>query len=392
MYKERSSYNMRICLLGASGSIGQQTIDVVKKHIDDFDIVGISIGKRTRKIPAILGHFSSITAICVQEEKAAKRLNKRYPKVKFFFGDKGLEDLIDACPCDMVVNALVGFVGLRPTIHALEKDKIVALANKESLVVGGELVNDLLDKGHGKLYPIDSEHVALRKCLSVSDNEVEKLIITASGGAFRKLSREELGSVRAADALKHPTWKMGNKITIDCATMVNKTFEIIEAYYLFGYKTNQIDVLLHDESMIHSLVKYKDGTYRLDLGKPDMRIPIVYALYQGAYPFKTYLVEDYHVFDQYHFRDFDINRYPIVRYAKKVIDQKGTYGAVLNAVNEVAVYAFLKDEIPFLAIEEIITHFMEEHKNIKHPTLKDIVDIDKRYRVLTRLYIEERYK
>lgn len=381
---------MNICLLGASGSIGQQTIDVIKKHRDDFDLVAFSVGKRTRKIPYLLGFFPNIKAICVQDEKVAKRFQKRYPNILFFSKDRGLEDLILSSPCEMVVNALVGFVGLRPTLCALKNNKIVALANKESLVVGGELVNDYLAKGQGKLYPIDSEHVALAKCLSVDDDNVEKLIITASGGAFRNLSREQLVNVKASDALKHPTWKMGAKITIDCASMVNKTFEIIEAHYLFNYPIRKIDVLLHDESLIHSLVLYKNGLYRLDYGKPDMRVPILYALYQGQCQYSTYLVEDYHAYKNLHFHDFDIKRYPIVRYAKKVIENKGTYGTVLNAVNEVAVHAYLKDEIPFLEIENIITYFMDHHKNIKHPTLEEIVETDKKYRLLTRQYIEER--
>ena len=381
---------MKVCLLGASGSIGSQTIDVIRKNQDDFELVAFSVGRRIRKIPHILGLFSNIEAICVQDEKAAKRLAKRYPTIKFFSQDKGLEEIIEYCSCEMVVNALVGFVGLRPSICALKNNKILALSNKESLVVGGELVNDLLSQGKGKLYPIDSEHVALAKCLSVDDKNVEKLIITASGGAFRKLSRGELNNVKARDALKHPTWKMGAKITIDCATMVNKSFEIIEAHYLFNYPIQKIDVLLHDESMIHSLVLYKNGLYRLDYGKPDMRVPIKYALYEGKCQFNTYLVEDYHVYDKLHFHQFDINRYPIVRYAEKVIKCKGTYGTVFNAVNEVAVHAFLKDEISFLEIEEMIIHFMDTHKNIKHPTLDTIVEVDKKYRLLAKEYIEKR--
>lgn len=381
---------MRVCLLGASGSIGQQTIDVIKKNKDDFSLVGFSIGHKTRKIPAILKSFPDISHICVQEEKDAKRLNKRYPDITFYNGDEGLNQLISSCDCEMVVNALVGFVGLKPSIHSLENDKILALANKESLVVGGELINDLLSRGKGKLYPIDSEHVALAKCLSVDDQDVDKLIITASGGAFRNLNRNQLKNVKASDALKHPTWKMGAKITIDCATMVNKTFEIIEAYYLFGYKTNKVEVLLHDESMIHSLVKYKNGLYRLDYGKPDMRVPIKYALYEGKCPFNTYVVEDYHIYKGLHFHTFDEKRYPIVRYAEKVINLKGTYGAVFNAVNEVAVHAFLRDEIPFLDIENIITHFMDSHKNIKHPTLDNLITTDRHYRRLTKEYIASR--
>ena len=292
----------------------------------------------------------------------------------------------------MVVNALVGFVGLKPTLTALENNLIVCLANKEALVVGGELVNQLLCEGHGKLYPIDSEHVALAKCLSVDDQDVDRLIITASGGAFRRLSRDQLVNVKASDALAHPTWKMGEKITIDCATMVNKTFEVIEAHYLFNYPREKIDILLHDESMIHSLVRYNNGLYRLDHGKPDMRIPIKWALYQGLTDFKTVLVGDYHIYNKYHFHQFDIKRYPVVKWADVVMKEKGTYGAVLNASNEVAVRAFLKEEIPFLMIEEIIDHFMDTHKKISHPSYDTIELIDHSIRQQVREYIEERRK
>ena len=381
---------MDVCLLGASGSIGQQTLDVMEKNPNDFRLVGFSLGRRVRRIPYILKKHPDAKYICVQDEFEMYNYQRRYKNITFFWGDKGLLQLVEACKPQMVVNALVGFVGLRPTIVSLEKNLIVCLANKEALVVGGELVNNLLDNGHGKLYPIDSEHVALAKCLSVDDQNVDKLIITASGGAFRKLTRDELKDVKAEDALKHPTWRMGAKITIDCATMVNKTFEIIEAHYLFRYPKEKIDVLLHDESMIHSLVKYSDGTYRVDHGRHDMRIPIKWALYQGLTDFKTALVKDYHVYKNYHFRDFDEKRYPVTKWAKVVIDEKGTYGAVLNASNEVAVRAFLKDEIPFLMIEEIIDHFMETHKNILHPSLDMIEAIDQSIRKQTRDYIERR--
>ena len=358
---------MRVCLLGASGSIGKQTIDVMRKNPSDFDLVSFSIGRKVEQIKRVLNIFPNVKGICLQDEDAAKRYQKKYPNITFYHGDEGLNQLIRDSQIDMVVNALVGFVGLKPTLTALEKDLIVCLANKEALVVGGELVNQLLYEGHGKLYPIDSEHVALAKCLSVDDQDVDKLIITASGGAFRRLSRDQLVNVKASDALAHPTWKMGEKITIDCATMVNKTFEVIEAHYLFNYPREKIDILLHDESMIHSLVRYNNGLYQLDHGKPDMRIPIKWALYQGLTDFKTVLVEDYHIYNKYHFHQFDIKRYPVVKWADVVMKEKGTYGAVLNASNEVAVRAFLKDEIPFLMIEEIIDHFMDTHKNIKHP-------------------------
>ncbi|MCR5185241.1 MAG: 1-deoxy-D-xylulose-5-phosphate reductoisomerase [Bacilli bacterium] len=378
----------QVCLLGASGSIGKQTIDVIKKNPSSFSLVAFSVGKRTRQINYLIKYFPSITHICVQEKKAYNKYKKQHPNITFYYGDDGLIELIKNSHNDMVVNALVGFVGLKPTIVSLKLNKIVCLANKEALVVGGELVNKLLDEGHGKLYPIDSEHVALAKCLAVDDQDVDKLIITASGGAFRRLSRDELTHVKASDALKHPTWKMGAKITIDCATMVNKSFEVIEAHYLFRYPENKIDILLHDESMIHSLVLYNNGVYRLDHGKPDMRIPIKYALFEGLTDFKTVVVKDYHVYKDYHFRPFDIKRYPIVKWAKFIIENKGTYGAVFNASNEVAVHAFLKDEIPFLMIEEIINHFMKNHQNIKNPSLEQLIQVDKEIRKETRDYIE----
>ena len=381
---------MRVCLLGASGSIGKQTIDVMQKNPQDFVLVAFSVGRQVKQINKILKKYPQIGHICVKDEFDCINYQRRHSNIKFYWGDDGLNQIVLDSNPDMVVNALVGFVGLKPTLTALENNKIVALANKEALVVGGQLVNKLLDEGKGTLYPIDSEHVALAKCLSVDDQDVEKLIITASGGAFRNLTREELVNVKASDALKHPTWKMGPKITIDCATMANKTFEIIEAHYLFRYPMEKIGVLLHDESLIHSLVKYNNGFYRLDYGKPDMRVPIKYALYQGITDYKTVLVDDYHRYTKCHFHDFDIKRYPIVRWAKVVIENKGTYGAVLNAANEVAVQAYLKDEIPFLMIEEIVDHFMDTHKSIPNPSYDMIEIIDHSIRKQAREYIERR--
>ena len=380
----------QLVILGASGSIGTQTLSIMKKHPNDFGLVGFSVGKRTRIISYLIKKYPSIKGICIQNKKKSEEYSTKYPSIKFFSGDEGLLELIDFCNPTMVVNALVGFVGLVPTIHALKKNLKVALANKETLVVGGELVNDLLAKGYGKLYPIDSEHSALWKCLKVDDQNVKKMIITASGGAFRKLSRDELKNVTAKDALNHPTWKMGAKITIDSATMVNKAFEIIEAHYLFSYPVNKIDVLLHDESYIHSMLLYKDGYYRAEINKPNMGNPIEFALYEGDIPFKTYVASDYHEFGPYHFHIFDIKRYPMVRYAYKVIKDKGTFGAVFNAANEEAVYAFLKGEISFLAIEKIISKLINTHVNKTSPSLSDLILVDKEIRNEVRRMIEER--
>ncbi len=369
----------KVCLLGASGSIGSQTLDVMAKNPTDFELVSFSVGKQTRKINGIVNKFKSVKYICIKDKSKVSYFQREYPKITFFSGDKGLLKIIND-DVDMVVNALVGFVGLHPTLYALEHDKIVCLANKESLVVGGELVNNLLKHGHGILYPIDSEHSALLKCLLVDNKNVNKMMLTASGGAFRKLNRDQLKDVTPEMALQHPTWKMGAKITIDCATMINKAFEVIEAHYLYNYPYEKIGIMLHDESMIHSYLVYNDGTYRLDIGKPDMRNPIKFALYECKIPFQTYVSDGLDSFKDYHFHEFTFARYPIVKLAEKVIKEKGTYGTVFNASNEVAVHAFLNHEIPFLAIEEIVNKLMNEHKNVKHPTYEKIVEIDQKTR------------
>lgn len=365
----------RICLLGASGSIGGQTLDVMRKHPGDFSLVGFSVGKQIDKIPEIINEFSP-KFVCIKDNEKSLELVKNYPNITFFYGDEGLNELIKACDCDMVVNALVGFVGLKPSIIALENNKYLALANKETLVAGGEIINNLLNSGHGKLIPIDSEHVALSKCLTNCSDNVDKIVITASGGAFRKLSRDQLNDVTPEDALKHPTWSMGNKITIDSATMVNKTFEIIEAYYLFGYKYEDIELMFNYESFVHSLVRYKDNSYRLDEGKPDMRVPIKYAMYEGACEYDIVFVNHLEDYKNSNLYPFDYNRFPIVNLAKKIIDEKGLLGATFNAANEEAVYAFLNKEISFLDIEKIVLYCVNNTKNIQNPSYEDIKRCD----------------
>ncbi len=384
----------KVCLLGASGSIGTQTLDVLRKNRADFELVAFSVGERTRDIHNVLRRFPTVKMVCIKNNKLLNEYKTRYPKFKFVSGDEGLLQLIDT-DCDMVVNALVGFVGLKPSLYALEKNKILALANKESLVVGGELINRALRNGSGKLYPIDSEHSALMKCLMVDDQNVSKLMLTASGGAFRNLNREQLKDVTPEQALMHPTWKMGPKITIDCATMVNKAFEIIEAHYLFNYPVDKIGVKLHDESYVHSYVIYDNGLIRADIGMPDMRKPIKLALYEFKSEFKTVSVTSLEKFEKKkgcHFHDFDINRYPMVKYAEMVINKKDTYGAVFNAVNEEAVKAFLNHEISFLDIEDIISVAMEKHQPVRHPDYALIASVDRNARVLARELIEERRK
>ena len=367
-----------ICLLGASGSIGKQTIDVLSKHRDAFKLLSFSVGHHTRCISSLIKRFPEVKSIYLIDKKKAQRYQNKYPHINFFYGEEML--FLINNDVDMVVNALVGFVGLKPTLYALEQNKIVCLANKEALVVGGELVNQLLEKGKGVLYPIDSEHSAIKKCLMVDNQDVDKIVLTASGGAFRDFNREQLKNVTKDDALKHPTWKMGQKITIDCATMINKAFEVIEAHYLFNYPYDIIGIKLHDESYVHSYVEYHNGLMRLDISKPDMRNPIKLALYEYQIPFDTKVVESLDDLKGLHFHDFNPNRYPIVDLAKIVIEKKGGYGAVFNASNEVAVGAFLNDEIPFLAIEEIVKECMDKYQNENINNYEQLQQIDQKTR------------
>ena len=382
----------KICLLGSTGSIGKQTIEIINDNIKDFSLVGVSCGKNINELRKILLSNKNIKFACVQEKENISLLEEEFKDVTFYYGDEGLIKLIDSSSYDMVVNALVGFVGFIPSVHTISKNIDLALANKESLVVGGEIINDLLKKSTSKLYPIDSEHVALAKCLKgKKKKEIKRLVITASGGSFRDLSREELTNVTKEDALKHPSWSMGEKITIDSATMMNKGFEIIEAKHLFNLPLKKIDVLLHDESVIHSLVEFVDNSYLADLGPADMKVHISYALYEDKRQKINTKVLKLEEMGTLHFRKLDLKRYPCIEYALRSIKTGGTLPCVLNASNEEAVYAFLRNEISFLEIEEIINLMISSHRVIDNPTIEDIVYIDKLTRKLTIEEIKRRH-
>lgn len=381
----------RICLLGSTGSIGKQTIEIINSNSKEFSLVGVSCGKNISQLKKILKENSSIEYVCVQNESDIENLKQEFSNIVFFSKDQGLCELIDACKPNMVVNALVGFVGFIPSVHTLKNNIDLALANKESLVVGGELINSLLKEKKVKLYPIDSEHVALAKCLKgKKKKEIKRLVITASGGSFRDLSREQLINVTKEDALKHPSWSMGEKITIDSATMMNKGFEIIEAKHLFNLPLDKIDVLLHDESVIHSLVEFVDNSFLADLGPADMRVPIAYALFEGKRKNISTKLLNLEEMGTLHFRKLDLNRYPCISYALKAIKIGGSLPTVLNASNEEAVYAFLRGEIKFLEIEEIVEFMINSHRVIDEPTIDDIVYVDSLTRKLTLEEIKRR--
>lgn len=383
----------KVILLGASGNIGSQTLDILKKEPENFELVGISVGNHIEKIEGIVSLFPSIKSICVKNLEDESQIKEAFPNLIVYSGDDGLLSLIEKLECDMVVNALVGFAGLLPSLKTLELNKILCLANKESLVVGGSFIKKQLDSGHGKLYPIDSEHVALAKLLSKFPRQtVSKLIITASGGAFRNLSRSELIHVTPEMALNHPTWSMGPKITIDSATMMNKGFEVIEAKWLYDFPLTDIEVLLHDESHVHSLLLLKDGSYAADISEPDMHTPIDWALHEGNVPFTIYREKEISAFGPYHFHKFDAVRFPAVDICLEAYKMGGTATAVLNASNEVADLAFLNKKISFLDIENEVRGALRNVAFTDHPSLRDILRADSAARLYVSRHIEGKNK
>ena len=379
---------MDLVILGASGSIGTQTIDVIKNNKKKWTLKGFSVGNKTFYIDEILKEFKDVTSICLKNKKDYLNYKNKYPSIKFFYGDKGLIKLIKYNKNATVLNALVGFVGLNPSIVSLKLNRTLLLANKESLVCGGNLINKIL-KRRGKIYPIDSEHVAIAKCLyNENISDVNEIIITASGGPFFNLNREELKNVTLKDALNHPTWKMGNKITIDSATMMNKGFEVIEAYYLFSLPLDKIHVLLHDESLIHALIRMKDGSLIADMATNDMRIPISYALYEGKYHSTNVPKLDLESILSLHFRKMDPERYPSLNLAYDALRKGKTYLCVLNASNEEANLAFREGRLKFNQIEKVVASCLNNHQVEDNFTYQDLQRIDYQTRLESRKIIE----
>jgi 1-deoxy-D-xylulose-5-phosphate reductoisomerase len=359
--------------MGASGSIGTQTIDVIKEHEDQLELVGVSVGKNVEYLEEILSQFDIRYAYTIEE---IPELMKRYPEIRFYSGDQGLVEMARLSDYDMLVNALVGFTGFKPTLEAIRNHKDIALANKETLVAGGKIINEALKEYNVHLYPIDSEHVAIWQCLQGHPKkDVRRLILTASGGAFRDLDRNDLLDVTLKQALNHPVWSMGSKITIDSASMMNKGFEIIEAHYLFDLPYDQIDVILHKEAAVHSMVEYNDGSIIAQMGNPDMRLMIKYAL---MYPeHKWDHIANYLDFDKItslNFRKMDYSRYPLVKLAKQVGSFEGNFGAVLIGANDEAVALFTKERIPFVDIESYIFKTLKAARFIKDPTADQIIE------------------
>lgn len=383
----------RILLLGASGSIGTQTIDIIEQHPEQYELVSFGVGKNIDYARKLLTKYP-VSLISVERKEDSEELQKEFPHTRVIYGNEGLVELVTSVDYDLLVNALVGFVGLEPTLKALETKHNVALANKETLVVGGELVNKKALENGCVITPIDSEHSAIAQCLAGNPyKQIKKLIITASGGSFRNKTREELKDVTVEEALSHPNWTMGAKITIDSATMMNKGFEVMEAHYLFDIPYEQIDVLMHDESIIHSMVEYKDGAVMAELGTPDMRIPIQYAISDPEnLRSELNLGEslDLAKVATMHFHAPDYNRFPLLKLAYDIGKNPGTNQAVLNASNEVANAAFRNHRIDFLMIEEVVFKTVEAFENKPVTSLKELIEIDQKARKYAEDYIRNK--
>jgi len=368
----------KISLLGSTGSIGKSTLEVVTQHPEKFQVVALAAGENIELLAEQIRIFKP-KVVSVGNERSIPILRKRLgdSATEIVWGEEGLLQVAAYPEADFVMTAIVGSVGVAPTLAAIEAGKTIGLANKETLVSAGHLVMKAAKEKGVAIIPVDSEHSAIFQCLQGERREdVSKIIITASGGSFRQRTRAELQNVTVTDALQHPNWNMGAKITIDSATMMNKGFEVIEAHWLFGLPYEQIECVLHYESIIHSMVEYKDRAVMAQLGTPDMKVPIQYAL---SYPGRMSLMTeplDLLKIGTLHFAPMDVQRYPLLRLAYECGKQGGTLPTVLNAANEVAVSRFLRGEIRFLTIEEIVERVCEQHDNTSNPSLEMIQAAD----------------
>lgn len=370
-----------ISLLGATGSIGTQTLDIIKEHPAEFKLAAMSVGRNTEKTREIIHEFQP-ELVSVQEKDLYDTLKSEFPHTKFTFGDEGLVETAVYEKADILVNAVLGSVGLHPTLQAIESGKTIAIANKETLVTAGHLVMEAAKRNNVPLLPVDSEHSAIFQALQGEKmKNIERLILTASGGSFRDRTREQLENVTVKEALNHPNWSMGAKITIDSATMMNKGLEVIEAHWLFNVDYDKIDVLLHKESIIHSMVEFHDSSIIAQLGSPDMRVPIQYALtYPDRLPLKSAKRLNLAQVGKLHFQEMDTDRFRCLKFAYEAGKTGGTMPTVLNAANEVASAAFLAGKIRFLQIEDLVEKALANHQHAENPNLEHIQEVDEETR------------
>lgn len=375
----------QIAILGSTGSIGTQALEVIAAHPDKFEVYAITANNSVELLIEQAVRFQPEMVIIANEQHYAyiKKALENYP-IKVYAGVKAICEMVELPSVDVVLTAMLGYAGLLPTIHAVKAGKRIALANKETLVVAGEIICDLAQQYRSAIIPVDSEHSAIFQCLIGEQNaSVEKIILTASGGPFRQKTYDELRQVTTRDALKHPNWEMGAKITIDSASLMNKGFEVIEAKWLFGLKPSQIEVLIHPQSIIHSMVQFVDGSVKAQLGLPDMKLPIQYAF---AFPQRiknNYPRLDFTQYARFDFQQPDTSKFRNLAFAYDAMEKGGTMPCVLNAANEVVVAAFLEEKIGFLHMSDIIEKTMQTASWIAKPTYEDYVLADKQARELT---------
>ena len=376
----------KIALLGSTGSIGTQALEVVLQHPDLFEVEVLTANNNSTLLIEQAKKFKPNTVVISNKEKYNEVNDALHPlNIKVFAGEESLVDIVEGENINLVLTALVGYSGLKPTIQAIKAKKNIALANKETLVVAGDLIMRLCKKFGVKIYPVDSEHSAIFQCLvGEEENSIEKIYLTASGGPFRGMTKNELSFVKKEQALKHPNWNMGAKITIDSATLMNKGLEVIEAKWLFELKANQIEVVVHPQSVIHSAVQFEDGSIKAQLGIPDMKIPIQYAL---GFPkriqnnFKRFSFLDYPYLT---FEKPDLKNFKHLDLAYVAMKKGGNIPCVLNAANEIFVDAFLKDRINFLNMADLIAGCMEKINFVANPSLEDYVETNRETRLLAK--------
>ena len=376
----------KIALLGSTGSIGTQTLEVILQHPDLFEVEVLTANNNSTLLIEQAKKFKPNTVVIGNKEKYNEVNDTLNPlNIKVFAGEESLVDVVEGENINLVLTALVGYAGLKPTIQAIKAKKNIALANKETLVVAGDLIMRLCKKFGVKLYPVDSEHSAIFQCLvGEGENPIEKIYLTASGGPFRGMTKKELSFVKKEQALKHPNWDMGAKITIDSATLMNKGLEVIEAKWLFELNANQIEVVVHPQSIIHSAVQFEDGSIKAQLGIPDMKIPIQYAL---GFPkriqnnFKRFSFLDH---PNLTFEKPDLKSFKHLDLAFFAMKKGGNIPCVLNAANEIFVDAFLKDRINFLNMADLIAGCMEKINFVANPSLEDYVETNRETRLLAK--------
>ena len=380
-----SQTKKNIAILGSTGSIGTQTLDVIRANKDKFEVFALTANNNLDLLIEQACEFQP-EVVAIANEKLYIQLKEALANqpIKVFAGKDAIAQIVEMEPIDIVLTAMVGYSGLQPTIQAIRARKTIALANKETLVVAGEIICELANEYRTPILPVDSEHSAIFQCLAgEGNNPIEKLILTASGGPFRTKTQKELETVTSAQALKHPNWDMGAKITIDSASMMNKGFEVIEAKWLFGVTPAQIDVVVHPQSIIHSMVQFTDGSVKAQMGVPDMRLPIQYAFTYPERIHSEFPRLDFMTYPELTFEKPDTKRFRNLALAYQAMEMGGNMPCILNAANEIVVAAFLKDKIGFLQMSDIIERVMQKATFIKKPVYDDYVLTDEQARRLT---------